>query len=377
MNLPIQTRNVAVIAAALACVALSENLRAVSPPPDGGYANANTAEGDDALFSLTTGERNTAVGTDALYSNASGNDNTAVGELTLPGNTTGVQNTAIGSQALSRNTDNGNGNTATGFSALNANTSGGANTATGAASLQGNASGNQNVANGSTALTSNSTGSGNTAVGSQAMFQNSTGSENIALGFQAGVNLTTGSNNIDIGNAGVAGESNTIRIGTHGMQTATYVAGISGVIVGKGEPVVINSNGQLGTKKSSAQFKDQIKPMDKTSEAIFALKPVTFLYKKQFDSDRTPQFGLIAEDVAKADPDLVLRDQNGNVSSVRYDEVNAMLLNEFLKEHQKVRQLETALAAVHKQLQEEDAKIDKLNANAMLAKPVEKTAKNP
>src|SRR5205823_319102 len=238
-------------------------------------------------------------------SNTTGSDNTAIGELTLTGNTTGVQNTAIGSRALSGNSGNGNGNTATGFSALTANTSGGSNTATGILALFGNDSGNQNVADGNLALLSNTNGNGNTAVGGQAMSSNTTGVRNIALGFFAGGNLTTGSYNIDIGNFGVADESNVIRIGYQGQQTATYVAGISGAIVGKGEPVFVDGNGQLGTKKSSVRFKKEIKPMDKASEAILSLRPVTFRYKKQFDRDRTPQFGLVAEEVAKVDSDLV------------------------------------------------------------------------
>jgi len=232
---------------AILVLALLPEIFAVSPSPDGGYPNANTAEGDNALSSLTTGERNTAVGTAALQSNTSGSDNTAVGELTLPGNTTGEQNTAVGSRALARNTGNGNGNTATGFSALNANTSGGSNTATGLVALQNNDTGSQNVADGAFVLIRNSTGAGNTAGGSQAMSNNTTGSLNIALGFQAGVNLTTGDHNIDIGNPGVAEEANAIRIGYQGTHNATFIAGINGVDKNSGQPVFIDANGQLGT----------------------------------------------------------------------------------------------------------------------------------
>ena len=375
MCLPIQIKNVVLITATFACLALSPMTRAqLSPPPDGGYPNANTAEGDDALHSLTTGERNTAVGTGALYSNTTGNDNTAVGELALPGNAAGVQNTAIGSQALGTS-HTGNGNTATGYYALNGN-KGGSNTATGILALQSNDSGNQNVANGATALINNSTGSGNTAIGAQALSTNTTGILNIALGFQAGVNLTTGNSNIDIGSPGVAAESNTIRLGYEGTHNATYIAGISGAIIGKGEHVYVDSSGHLGTKKSSARFKEEIKPMGKTSEAILALRPVSFRYKKQFDPERAPQFGLIAEEVAKVNPDLVLRDSGGKVSSVRYDEVNAMLLNEFLKEHEKVQKLEAALAAVNERLKAQDAKISKVSAKLEMTNVSSRIANN-
>ena len=178
-------------------------------------------------------------------------------------------------------------------------------------------------------LFSNTSGNSNTAYGAFALNGN-TGSANIALGFRAGGNLTTGNFNIDIGNPGVAGESNTIRIGGQGTQTSTFIAGIFGANVA-GSTVVVNSNGQLGVSASSQRFKKAIEPMDKASEAILALKPVTFQYKT--DTTNTPQFGLIAEQVAEVNPDLVVRDQKGEIYTVRYDAVNAMLLNEFLKEH--------------------------------------------
>src|SRR5206468_1981168 len=171
--------------------------------------------------------------------------------------------------------------------------------------------------------------------GHDALYSNTTGNDNIAVGNFAGFNLDTGDNNIDIGNEGNAGESNTIRIGTAGTHTATFIAGISGTPV-VGDTVVVDANGQLGTAMSSARFKKDIKPMDKVSEAILALKPVTFQYKA--DSKGTPQFGLIAEEVAKVDSDLVVRDRKGEIYSVRYEAVNAMLLNEFLKEHRKVEE---------------------------------------
>jgi uncharacterized coiled-coil protein SlyX len=194
------------------------------------------------------------------------------------------------------------------------------------------------------ALFSNTTGNYNTAGGLNALFSNTSGNNNIGLGSGAGGALTTGSNNIDIGNSGVAGESAKIRVGTKGTHKNTYVAGIYGVTASRGVGVFIDSTGHLGTTTSSARFKDQIKPMEKASEAILALKPVTFRYKPELDPDGVPQFGLIAEQVEKVNPDLVVRDEDGKVNTVRYEAVNAMLLNEFLKEHRKVEKLECTVA---------------------------------
>ena len=208
----------------------------------------------------------------------------------------------------------------------------------GFAALVSNTIGNNNTAAGDNALFSNTTGSQNTATGFGALFNNTTGGSNIALGINPGTNLTTGSNNIDIGSSGVGGESNKIRIGTKPAQKATFIAGISGVTVANGVGVIINPQGQLGTVVSSERFKDEISPMDKSSEAILSLKPVTFHYKKELDPDAIPQFGLVAEDVANIDPDLVAKDEEGKPYTVRYEAVNAMLLNEFLKEHKKVEE---------------------------------------
>src|SRR6266436_6449746 len=331
----------------------------LSPPPDGGYAGDNTAEGTDALFSLTTGTENTAIGFDALNSNTTGDSNTATGSIALSSNTTGVRNTANGFVALNSNTTGerntatgraaltfnttGNNNTADGHDALFSNTTAIRNTATGSFALFSNTTGPNNTALGYFALFSNTTGNSNTASGYDALLNNTTGIGNIALGNFAGSNLTTGSNNIDVGNVGVAGEANTICIGTIGTETATYIAGIIGRTAPMGTPVFVNANGQLGTPTSSARFKDRIKPMDKASEAILALKPVTFRYKKELDPKGVPQFGLVAEQVEKVNPDLVVRDANGKVYSVRYEAVNAMLLNEFLKEHRKVEDQERRL----------------------------------
>jgi trimeric autotransporter adhesin len=280
---------------------------------------------------LTTGYNNTAAGAGALASNTTGFANTAVGSTALFNNT-GYNNTAVGSGALYFNTT-GSDNTATGFEALFNNTTG-----------------SDNTASGHHALHRNRTGNNNTASGNDALFNN-TGSSNIALGFQAGKALTTGSHNIDIGNIGFQAESNTIRIGTTGTQTATFIAGISGATVPTGVAVIVDANGHLGTITSSERFKEEIQPMDKASEAILALRPVTFRYKQKLDPEKIPQFGLVAEDVGKVNPDLVARDKDGKPYTVRYEAVNAMLLNEFLKEHRTVEQLEKQVAALTAGLQ--------------------------
>ena len=237
-------------------------------------------------------------------------------------------------------------NTAVGVEALHDNTTGGLNTAVGFSALLHCTEGFDNTALGSNALFFLTTGDNNTAVGHDAGVNLTTGNNNTALGRSAGANLTTNdSNNIDIGFnvGGVAGESNTIRIGNFDI-TDTFIRGISGATIATGGAVFVASDGHLGTITSSRRFKEDIKPMDKASEALFSLKPVTFRYKKEIDRTATLQFGLVAEDVEKINPDLVVRDENGKVNSVRYDQVNAMLLNEFLKEHRKVRELEATLA---------------------------------
>src|SRR4029077_8867522 len=348
--------------AALDCfkLALTPNAFAVSPPPDGAYPGANTAEGNDALLHLTTGSDNTAVGFEALFSNTRGHDNTALGfdalssnstgyantaagVVALFSNTTGYDNTAIGVQALNNN-NGGVDNTATGFAALGNNTSGGNNTATGFNALRFNESGFQNTASGWQALQFNITGLRNTADGSQALY-NTSGSNNVGLGFNAGYNLTSGSNNVCIGSGvlGTAGESNTTRIRN------VYAS------VASGRPVYVNADNKIGTLVSSRRFKEEIKPMDNSSEAILALKPVTFRYKKDVEPNGGIMFGLIAEDVEKVDPELVTRNENGEPETVRYDQVNAMLLNEFLKEHWTVQELKSNAA-------EQEATIQQLKA---------------
>jgi hypothetical protein len=373
---------------ALACFVLAPTARAVTPAPDGGYPNQNTAEGEDALFSLTTGFSNTAIGYHAFYSDTTGYDSTAIGNDALANNTTGNNNTAIGSDALTANTG-GVQNTATGAGALANNTAGYNNTAAGAGALVFNATGNNNTATGLLALQS-TTGSNNTGTGVFALLNNTAGSNNVALGDSAGINLTTGSNNIDIGNAGVADEAGTLRIGTNGIQRATFIAGIKGTPI-TGVAVGISNNGQLGVRASSARFKSEIKPMDKASDAIFSLKPVTFHYKKNLDPKGIPQFGLVAEDVAKVAPDLVACDTDGKPFTVRYDEVNAMLLNEFLKEHRTVQELrstaakqETTIAEFKKEIanltaavKEQAAEIQKVSAQIEVTKSAPQIVNNP
>jgi hypothetical protein len=335
-------------ALALASLALSPTAHAVVPAPDGGYANFNTAEGTDSLLDLTTGVQNTAAGFDALLNN-----------------TTGDYNTAVGAQALI------------------SNTIGEANTANGEAALFSSTTGNFNTATGRTALLSNTTGNSNTAYGDGALFGNTTGSGNIAVGPFSGSNLVTGSNNIYIGNLGSSSsESAKIRIGTTGTQRATFIAGISGVTVPNGVGVIVGTNGQLGTLVSSERFKDAVKPMDKASEAILALKPVTFRYKHELDPEGIPQFGLVAEEVEKVNPDLVARDEQGKPYTVRYEAVNAMLLNEFLKEHRKLEEqerkaqqqdstvadLRSQVQALTAALREQASQLEKVNAELAMGR---------
>src|SRR6266496_896672 len=304
----------------------------------------NTASGVSALQENTTGSSNTGNGVDALFGNTMGSFNTADGFLALFANTTGNFNTANGAAALQNNTA-GSSNTAAGTQALIKNTTGFHNTADGFQALFANTTGNHNTADGDIALLHNTTGNFNTAAGAHTLVNNTTGSFNIALGASAGGNLTIGNNNIDIGNRAVAGESATTRIGTAGVQTRTFITGVSGAAVA-GSTVVVNANGQLGVAASSERFKDEIKPMNNASESILALQPVTFRYKKDIDPDRVPQFGVVAEEVAKVNPDLVARDPDGRVYTVRYDAVNAMLLNEFLREHRKVQEQDVTIALV-------------------------------
>jgi hypothetical protein len=319
---------------------------------------SNTATGVRALFSDTTGSNNTATGVYALYGNTTGWYNNAVGAYALANNISGNYNTANGYGALYRNTADAN--TANGFAALYLNTTGSLNTANGYLALNHNTFGAANTATGYRALDSNTTGTFNTAIGDQALSRNTTGFANTAIGDGAGLDQTTGAGNVYIGSGitGVAGESN-----------ACYIASIFGQLSASGIPVLVNSSNKLGTTTSSKRFKEDIKSMDKASEAILALRPVSFRYKKEIDPAGTSQFGLVAEDVEKVDPELVVRDKEGKPFTVRYDAVNAMLLNEFLKAHRKIREQEATISQLKKgmevfaaTLKEQAAEIQKVSA---------------
>jgi hypothetical protein len=392
----------------LICVALLPGAQAVSPAPDGSYPGGNTTEGQAALLHLTTGTFNTAVGFLSLSSDTEGQFNTAVGAGALlanvgdPSSSTGVENTATGAGALLSNTT-GNQNTATGAFALFSNTDGARNNAVGARalasnvtgifnnavgsfSLSANTNGVSNNAFGDEALSSNTSGDHNTAIGDRALnlntgdgntacgnvtLFNNTGSNNTALGNLAGSSLTFGDNNIDIGYNvfGVAGESNTIRIGNTDI-TDTFIGGISGTTVASGAAVLVDSSGHLGTVTSSKRFKEEVRPMNKASEAIFSLEPVTFRYKKGIDRQGLPQFGLVVEDVEAVNYELFVRDKEGKPYSVRYEAVDAMLLNEFLKEHREMQELKKQVAAL-------TAGLQKVSAQLEASKPVPQVVNNP
>ena len=356
---------------------------------DGFYgAQRNTGVGYSALSSDSTGNQNTAVGTYALYWNSSGSSNSAAGYMALACNTTGSSNTANGNFALSSffslggivsctsGFATGDGNTASGALALAAATSGSYNTASGVQSLESNTEGNKNTASGYLALYSNTTGSyntasgyealyynvdgirnsasgdwglysnthgsDNTASGQAALYSNTTGSSNIGLGANAGYNVTSGSNNIEIGNKGTSGDSGTIRIGTSGTQTATYIAGIQNAKV-TGAAVYVTASGQLGVLASSERYKTAIAPMGAGTEKLQALRPVSFHLKS--DPTGAVQYGLIAEEVAKIYPELVIRDAAGKIQGVRYEELAPMLLNELQKQQKRIAAQDARAAA--------------------------------
>jgi uncharacterized coiled-coil protein SlyX len=478
-----RTMNPLLITLALLCFGLLPRAQAVSPPPDGGYPNGNTAEGQNALFSLTTGgfntavgflslrsnttgqfntatgagtllantaDQNTATGAGALLSNTTGGSNTANGAFALIFNTTGCCNAAYGDEALFSNTTGFN-NTASGFKALFNNAQGTQNTATGAQALFSNTGGLGNTANGSNALFSNTTGPGNTGIGESALRNNTEGGGNTAIGQFALTNNTTGFVNTAIGDdalltntggtqntaagvsalafnttggfntaigagtlpnnttggsntalgvnagAGVTTANDVICIGAdvdgENVSNTCYIGNIFGVTsVGIG--VLVNSAGKLGTTTSSRRFKDGIKPMDKVSETLYALEPVAFHYKKEIDPTGSQQLGLVAEEVEKVNPDLVVRDKEGKPYSVRYDQVNAMLLNEFLKEHKKVEEqqatitelkstvaqqqkgFESKLTKQEKQIEALTAGLQKVSAQVEASKPAPQVVNN-
>ena len=424
---------------ALHFLALCSIAQAVTPPPDGGYPRFNTAEGQNALFSLTTGGSNTALGAYSLYKDTIGNGNTAVGinalrrnitagfntavgldalffndstghniasynsavgSYALFNNTDGWGNTAFGSDALfsnatsDRNTAIGDhalylnaasANTAVGDEALLANTTGTCNTATGTQALWENSSGNFNTAFGCQALFANNTGGANTAVGTNALRINTAGGANTAMGYGAGANVTTGSYNVYVG-FDVAGVANEVG--------HTYISNISSTVQPPGgnvEYVTINLDTKLlGHSSSSRRYKEDIKPVTSASEALYRLRPVTYRYKKEIDPKRSNAFGLIAEEVAEVNPALVARNSKGQPESVHYDQVNAMLLNEFLKEHKTVEtqqatisELQSTVAQQRKgmelltlQVKEQAAQIQKVSAQVEISRPTLKAVAN-
>src|SRR6478736_3036923 len=371
---------------ALNCFAFLSTAQALVPPPDGGYAGGNTAEGQDALFSLTTGTFNTAVGFLSGHAFTTGNLNTAIGAGALL-LTRADENTATGAAAL-LNSSGGFGNTANGAFALFSDTDGDFNTAIGDDALFHNTTGNGNTAVGLNALASNSTGGANTAVGSEALLNNTTGSNNAAVG-DGTLGNSTGFNNVAVGAgaaSGVTDANNVICIGAFlsglNQDNSCFISNIFGAPVGgDAVPVSIDSTGKLGTFTSSRRFKREIKPMDKVSEAILSLKPVAFLYKS--DKTNTAQFGLIAEEVAEVNPELVIRDKEGKPYSVRYEAVNAMLLNEFLKEHRRVEEQqgrlqkqEAAIARQQQQIEALTATLQKVSDKLDASKPTPKLVAN-
>jgi uncharacterized coiled-coil protein SlyX len=372
-------------------------LRALNNDINGGYNTAtgvlslfsntsgffNSATGAYSLANNTTGLRNTAHGYAALYRNADGTDNTAAGYGALYHNTTAAFNSAFGEFALYNNLKAWT-NSAFGVEALYNNLTGELNNAFGVGALFANTEGESNDAFGNLALESNVDGVWNNAFGYQALDSNVSGSFNTAIGDSAGFDVT-GSGNVCIGE-GVFGET--------GVDDSTYIRNINTtaqpIVAGVDGVTVDLTTGKLGHGVSSRRYKEQIKPMDKASEMLFALKPVTYRYKKEIDPKQTLDFGLIAEEVAKVSPELAIRDAKGQVSNVRYNAINAMLLNEFLKEHQQVVEQQATIAELKStvaqqqkgmdvltaQLKEQATQIQKVSAQIETSRPVPKVVLN-
>ena len=430
---PLRRSVLLLVSCLIGCFAISPNAQAVSPPPDGDYPGGNTAEGADALFNLSTGtyntalgweslasnttasfntavgagtllfntaEENTATGVGALLSNTTGAQNTAngafalvenitgmantaIGDRALEANTTGISNTAIGTFALQTNTSSlfntavGVGalmanqtseNTAVGHLALGANTTGASNTAVGFQALSGEIGGFFNSAFGTSAMSSHTNGDRNTAVGVGALGQLTGGDKNTAIGSDAGSAPTTGSGNVYIG-ADIGG--------TNGETDHTYIRNINTTSVSGGgtDTVTVDlATGLLGHLSSSRRHKEQIQSMDAASETLYLLKPVTYRYKKEIDVSQSLDYGLVAEDVATVDANLVARDKNGQIETVRYTAVNAMLLNEFLKAHRRIEEQEAAIARQQKQIQALTAGLQKVNAQLEVSKLIPQVA---
>jgi hypothetical protein len=300
--------------------------------PETNSSTQSTALGTGAS---SAGSQNTAIGFNTLQVNSSGNGNTATGTSALSSNTSGNNNVAVGSGALSFNAT-GSANSATGTQALLNNLIGSQNTAIGFTSLWTNTTGSSNTAVGASALFNN-TGSYNTALGQGALYNGTSGSWNISVGYEAGYQVTSGSYNIDIGSQGGSGDSNIIRIGTASNQTSTYIAGITGSNIGSGSAVLINSNGQLGSIQSSSRYKEDIEDMGDASARLMLLRPVKFHYKTgSDDGTKSLHYGLIGEEVNSIYPELVVRGLDGQVESVQYHELPAMLLNEIQKQRKTI-----------------------------------------
>jgi hypothetical protein len=372
-----QNRHI-IFGAILSALAFLPGAQAVNPLPDGCYPNFTTAEGCNALKSLTTGAANTGVGWFSLFSTTTGigntgvgagalalnqaDNNTAVGGGALFLNTTGSENGAVGPNALVHNAD-GSDNNAFGTNALFTNVSGSFNNAHGRDALL-NSTGDQNNALGDDTLFFNTTGSFNTAVGDDALDNNVDGNSNIALGDEAGSSLGPSVNNcIAIGATG-AGPFVT-------FDNTCFIGSIFGQAVsdpGTQMPVFVDQFNNVGVfNTSSRKLKHDIQPMNTASETLYQFKPVTFKYNSDWKG--TTQYGLIAEEVAEVDPQLVVRGRGGEIMAVHYEQISNMLLNEFLKEHKKVDKLTATVAQQQKgmevltaQLKEQAAQIQKVSA---------------
>ena len=382
----------------VACLALLPAAQAVSPAPDGCYPNFTTAEGCNALNFLTTGAGNSGLGWYALFSDSTGSfntgvgggaltlnnadSNTAVGAAALLLNTSGGENVAVGTDALVFNSIASDNNAVGAFALFNNDSSGNGsanfNNAHGRNALQANVDGTQNNAMGDDAMFNNTLGSFNTAVGDDALDGCVDGSSNVAVGDEAGTDVVSGSNIICIG-AGVLGGGPFAD-----LDNTCYIGSIHDEPVsdaGSAQAVYVDVNNVLGFLPSSQRFKHDIKPMDNASEAILKLKPVTYKYNS--DKAGKTQYGLIAEEVAKVAPELVFRDKNGDIETVRFEQVGSMLLNEFLKEHKKVEELQSTVAQQQKgmevltaQLKEQASQIQKVSAQLEVSKPTAKVVVN-
>jgi hypothetical protein len=404
----------------LTCFGLAPSAQAVGPDTDGAIAGSNNGEGIgvlvsrttgiwntgtgfEALNQLTSGNQNTATGLRALFSDTSGGFNTATGVYALYGNTSGFFNSATGAYSLANNTTGSNNtangysalyfnttgpdNTATGFAALYHNTTGTANTANGEEALFLNTTGHSNTANGVSALISNITGANNTANGRAALFFNTTGNSNTANGVGALQSNSTGSDNTAIGRSAgfsITGNGNVCIgegvFGVAGVDDRTYIRNVNTLTqnfsAGVNDYVTVRlSDGRLGHTAvvSSQRYKEDIKPLAAASQALYALKPVSFRLKKEFDPTQAVGFGLIAEEVEKVDPDLVYRNDKGQVESVRYEMVNAMLLSEFLKEHKTVQEQGATIAKLQKQIEALTASLQRVSEELELNKPAPRT----